>query len=132
MKRLYLLCAALSLAACASITRGTTQNVAINTPNVSGATCTLTSNAIGTRTITTPAVTNLEKGKDAIHVICRKDCYDDGVAIIPSNFEGMTAGNILIGGVIGLGVDAATGAMNQYQNEVSVHMVKANSCKRKS
>jgi len=65
-------------------------------------------------------------------VSCRKDCYEDGVGIIPSNFEGMTAGNLLIGGVIGLGVDAATGAMNQYQNQVSIHMVKAKSCKRSS
>ena len=132
MNRFFILCAAISLTACASITRGTTQDVAIDTPNTSGAVCTLTSNAIGSKTVTTPAIVKLEKGKDAISVSCRKDCYEDGVGLIPSNFEGMTAGNLLIGGVIGLGVDAATGAMNQYQNQLSIHMVKAKSCKRSS
>lgn len=130
MKILYGLIGALILAGCASITKGTTQDVAIDTPNVSGSLCTLTSNAIGTKTITTPAIVKLDKGRDAINVSCKKECYEDGVGIIPSNFEGMTAGNILLGGVIGLGVDAATGAMNQYQNQISIHMVKSNSCKR--
>ena len=126
----YGLIIALILTGCASITKGTTQDVAIDTPNVSGAACTLTSNAIGSKTVTTPAIVKLEKGKDAINVSCRKDCYEDGVGLIPSNFEGMTAGNILFGGVIGLGVDAATGAMNQYQNQISIHMVKSKICKK--
>lgn len=115
---------------CASITKGTTQDVTIDTPNVSGAVCTLTSNAICSKTVTRPAIVKLEKGKDAITVSCRKEYYEDGIGLIPSNFEGMTAGNILIGGIIGLGVDAATGAMNQYQNQISIHMVKAKSCKK--
>jgi len=122
----------LVVAGCASLTKGTTQSVVVNTPNAKGAICTLSSNSIGSRTVTTPAVTVLEKGKDAIQVRCSKECYEDGVGIIPSNFEGMTAGNIILGGIVGLGVDAATGAMNQYPSEISVHMVKSNSCKRSS
>ena len=38
---------AVLLAACATITKGTTQVVAVNTPGVNGASCTLTSPAIG-------------------------------------------------------------------------------------
>ena len=132
MKKLILGSILLALCGCASITRGTTQNVVVNTPNVNGAICTLSSSSIGSRSVTTPAVTNLEKGRDAIQVRCSKECYDDGVGIIPSNFEGMTAGNIILGGVIGLGVDAATGAMNQYPSEISIHMAKSNSCKKKN
>ena len=131
MKKVYLLAGVLLLTGCASITKGTTQNVAIDTPNVAGASCTLTSSAIGTKTVTTPAVVTLEKGREAIKVSCSKQCYEDGAGVIPSNVEGMTAGNILIGGVVGLGIDAASGAMNQYQSQVSIHMIKANSCKRK-
>lgn len=130
MNRIYLIVILFAIHGCASITKGTTQNVVVNTPNVKGAICTLSSNSIGSRVVTTPAITNLEKGKDAIQVRCSKECYDDGVAIIPSNFEGMTAGNILLGGIVGFGIDAATGAMNQYPSEVSIHMAKSNSCKR--
>ena len=32
-----------------------------------------------------------------------------GSSIIPSNTEAMAAGNVIFGGVIGLGVDAASG-----------------------
>jgi hypothetical protein len=39
-----------AVAGCATITRGTNQVVAVNTPGVPGATCTLTSSAIGTQT----------------------------------------------------------------------------------
>ena len=35
----------------------------------------------------------------------------------------MSAGNVLLGGVIGLGVDAASGAMNKYPDIVTVAMV---------
>ena len=132
MNKASVILISLIITGCASITKGTTQSVVVNTPNVSGAICTLSSNSVGSRTVVTPAVTSLEKGKDAIQVRCRKECYEDGVGVIPSNFEGMTAGNILVGGIIGLGVDAATGAMNQYPSEVSIHMAKSNSCKRLS
>ena len=45
----------LGLAGCATITKGTSQSIAILTPGVTGATCTLTSDAMGSRTVTTPA-----------------------------------------------------------------------------
>jgi hypothetical protein len=37
----------------------------------------------------------------------------------------MTAGNVLFGGIIGLGVDAASGAMNTYDPGVEVLMTLA-------
>ena len=41
-----------------------------------------------------------------------------------SEAEAMTAGNILFGGVIGLGVDAATGAMHRYDENITVPLSK--------
>jgi len=32
----------------------------------------------------------------------------------------MTAGNVIFGGIVGLGVDAASGAMNKYDSGVEV------------
>jgi hypothetical protein len=48
--------------------------------------------------------------------------------VISSNMESMTAGNIILGGVIGLGVDAMTGAMNKYTPEIQVIMTPVPGC----
>jgi hypothetical protein len=121
-KGLWLLAAASLLAGCATIVRGTTQAVAVDTPGVQGAACTLTSPAIGTVTVITPGTTTLSKSKESITVRCTKECYFDGSGVISSSFEAMTAGNIILGGVIGLGVDAASGAMNNYTPSIQVLM----------
>ncbi len=120
----------LGVGGCATITRGTTQLVAIDTPGVPGATCTLASEGIGTQTVVTPASIKLEKSRHNIKVVCKKDCYNDGIGVINSSMEGMTAGNIILGGVIGLGVDAATGAMNRYTPQLQVTMVPIPNCRR--
>jgi hypothetical protein len=118
----------LLLAACATLTKGTTQVVAVNTPGVTGATCTLTAPAIGTLKVVTPDTVALPKAADNIAVRCSKECYQDGAGVISSNLEGMAAGNIILGGVVGLGVDAATGAMNKYSPEVQVALVPVPGC----
>ena len=38
----------------------------------------------------------------------------NGTSIIPSGTEAMSAGNVVFGGMIGLGIDAVSGAMNKY------------------
>jgi hypothetical protein len=120
---------AVATGGCATITRGTTQVVAINTPGAPGATCSLTSASIGGQTVVTPAVATLQKGRDNVSVHCTKECHQDGAGIIPSTMEGMAAGNIVLGGVIGLGVDAASGAMNSYAPEVQVMMPPIPGCR---
>jgi hypothetical protein len=116
------------LAGCATIARGTTQTVAINTPGVPGATCTLTSPSIESQTVTTPGVVTIAKGSSAVAVRCSKLCYNDGSTMLASNMDGMTAGNVVAGGVVGLGVDAATGAMNQYAPQADVLMTPDGTC----
>jgi hypothetical protein len=106
------------------------QSVSINAPQ--GAVCTLTSSSIGKRTITAPTTVTLEKGSDNIAVHCKKQCYQDGVGVIQSSIEEMTAGNILIGGVIGLGVDAVSGAINKYEPEVTIVMNPIRGCGAKT
>ena len=121
----------LALCGCATITKGTTQAVALNTPGASGAQCTLNSPAIGTKVVTTPATITLDKSKEAITVLCKKECFQDGGTVIASNTESMTAGNILVGGVVGLGVDAMSGAMNNYNADNQIAMVAIPGCKSK-
>src|SRR5262245_31144350 len=113
-------------AGCATVTRGSTQSVSVVAPQ--GAICTLSSSSIATRTITAPNTVVLEKGSDNVTVLCKKACYRDGTGVIESSVEPMTAGNILIGGVIGLGVDAVSGAINKYEPEVKVAMQPIPGC----
>jgi hypothetical protein len=117
-----------ALAGCATIVHGTTQTVAINTPGVPGAICTLTSNSVGTQTVTTPGVVTLSKGSSSVAVRCSKECYNDGAGVLASNLDGVAAGNIVFGGVIGGGVDAATGALNQYAPQADIVMTPNGSC----
>ena len=121
-----------TLIGCATITKGTTQAVAVNTPGVTGAQCTLTPSAVGSKVVSTPATITLEKGSDNVSVLCKKECYQDAAGVISSNTEAMAAGNIIAGGVIGLGIDAASGAMNKYNTENQFAMVPIQGCKPRS
>ena len=84
--------------------------------------CTLSSPAVGTRAVQTPGTIVLPKSKHDVAVSCVKQCYTTGVGVLASETEIMTAGNVLFGGVIGLGIDAASGAMNKYQPGVEIAM----------
>lgn len=129
LKMLVLLSIAVISGGCATITKGTTQAVTLDTPGAPGAECTLVSDGIGTKIVRTPATLTLDKSQSSISVTCKKPCFQDGVGIIASNTETMTAGNLLLGGVIGLGVDAASGAMNKYNANNQIAMVPIPGCK---
>ena len=129
MKKLAVLALALALVGCATITKGTTQTIAVDTPGVPGATCTIqTPN--GPRGVVTPGNVALDKQSSALPISCTKECYVTGSSMIPSNTESMAAGNVLLGGVIGLGVDAASGAMNKYPDMFTVAMMPDPACNR--
>jgi hypothetical protein len=118
-------------AGCSTITTGTTQPVAISTPGAEGAECALDSPEIGTVHVITPAQVVLSKSQHSVRVSCRKECYTDGQGLINSHFEEMTAGNILVGGVVGVAVDASSGAMNKYDPSVQIEMHRVKGCRAK-
>jgi hypothetical protein len=134
--KLTQLAAVLSLGAlafttgCATIMEGSDQAINVNTVNCEEygmVVCTL-SNKDGASTISVPATANVEKTKGALTVSCESKERDDrgpkatGRKVIDSQYEAMNAGNILAGGIIGMGVDAATGAMWKYPSTVVVPM----------
>jgi hypothetical protein len=119
---------ALVLVACATITRGTTQVVAVDTPGVPGTSCTIQAQN-GPQVVTTPGSVTLSRGSSPLPIQCTKECYLLGSSIIPSNTETMAAGNVIFGGIIGLGVDAASGAMNKYPDVVTVAMTPDPACR---
>lgn len=116
---------AVQLGACATVLEGTSQAVTINTGAVADVDCSLTSPAFGSRSMKAPGVVTLEKSKHNVQVACKKEGYHDGQAVITSHFAAAAAGNILFGLsgiVIGGIVDAASGAGNKYDAQVTVVM----------
>lgn len=100
-----------SLPACATITRGTTQEFVIESspPGARAA----TSNGFSCEA--TPCTFRMPR-KDAFTVTISHDGYAEQTHSIESKMSGgggaALAGNILVGGLIGAGVDATSGALN--------------------
>lgn len=117
--------AATTLSGCASIVSGTTQVVSVETLSpegkVDGAKCKL-ENDKGVFYVTTPGTVTVRRAYGDLNVTCDKQGVPSGVAKIKSTTKGMVAGNILFGGVIGAGVDMASGAAYDYPPMFSVMM----------
>ncbi len=114
--------AALIVANCSTIVEGTDQSVSVIT-EPTGARCELERKGTVVAIVNpTPGTAQVDKSKDNIAVECQKDGYQRTVAPLLSKFQGMTFGNILFGGLIGLAVDASSGAMNEYPPSITLHL----------
>ncbi len=108
---------------CATILAGKSQTVTVNT-NPPGARCELIreGRVIGT-VENTPGAITLVKSKHDIDVLCRKDGFGESKGFADSGIEGATFGNIVLGGLIGWGIDSAVGADNKYPELLNVNLV---------
>lgn len=113
------------LTGCASIVSGTSQIVSVETLHqtgqVAGATCKL-ENDKGVYYVTTPGTVTVRRAYGDMNVKCEKPGIEPGLATIKSSTKAMFAGNIIFGGVIGAGVDAASGAAYDYPTLFQVMM----------
>lgn len=116
------------LTGCASIVSGTSQIVSVETMQatgqVAGATCKL-ENDKGVYYVTTPGTVTVRRAYGDMNVKCEKPGIEPGLATIKSSTKAMFAGNIIFGGVIGAGVDAASGAAYDYPTLFQVMMGQA-------
>jgi predicted small secreted protein len=112
--------AGLSLAGCATMVTGTSEDIAVLTPPVPGATCVL-SNAEGSWTVVTPTVAHVQRGHEPLQVDCSSPGYADAHATIPAQFENWTIGDAATAG-LGVAVDAYTGAISQYPHSIQLPM----------
>jgi len=93
------------------VTRGTTENISIaSTP--AGATAEISGLEIPTACVT-PCVVQAKRNADIV-VTINKEGYEPQIIPLTKEIPGTGAagfaGNVLLGGVVGMGVDAATGA----------------------
>ncbi|MEN0040946.1 MAG: translation initiation factor 2 [Pseudomonadota bacterium] len=115
---------ALILTGCASIARGTTEAVVIN---YSPANAKVTT-SLGD-TCTSSPCTLIVKRKDKFTVTATAPGYEPQTVPVLTKVQGGgaagLAGNVVVGGVIGVGVDAATGAaLDHYPNPVNITLQK--------
>ena len=112
------------LPACATIVEGTSDNVTLST-NPAGATCTIDRNGERVGAVaTTPGSVRVGKSRHDLTVACTREGYQPATTTASSSFTGTTFGNILAGGLVGVAVDAASGANNRYPSEVKVDLVE--------
>lgn len=113
------------LEGCATIVEGNDQSILVNTMRCEqhGNPRCIVKNRDNAVVVTAPGSALIEKGASALVVTCVSDNkLAKGSTTVKSRYEAMNLGNILIGGIIGLGVDALSGAMWTYPNEVAVNM----------
>jgi hypothetical protein len=91
------------LSGCATIVHGRTQQVLVSTNPPEAFV------SDGTNTLQTPATLELKRDKDYLLTIS-KPGYATETVQITHVLNAMVAGNILVGGLIGWGVDAVSGA----------------------
>lgn len=111
------------LTGCATITTGSNQNIAVTT-DPDGADCSFSRNdQFIARVNPTPGSMSVSKSGSSLSLSCKREGYHDIVETIGSEFQAVTLGNILIGGIVGIAVDAASGAINKYPESISVKLV---------
>lgn len=117
--------ALLAVAACASVADGVSQNITVTT-DPDGAKCDLVREGKSIGIVNpTPGTINVDKDADDITITCERDAYLATDTTITSKFTGATFGNIILGGGIGILIDAASGANNRYPERVDVIMTPA-------
>ena len=116
-----------NLSGCASIVSGTSQSLFVDTPTVNGAKCQLTDSKSGTWFLeSSPGSVTVAKGNGPMNIVCKKEEYKTGTVVLEEGIAGAVLGNIILGGGIGIFVDAATGAAQKYPDKATVWMEPLN------
>ena len=119
LKYVAVAAAAMSLCACATVTKGTEDTVTFeSTPSGAAVSFNEVTGRINQSGCTTPCTIELNR-KYTYSVEFEKEGYETWVQLLEPKLSGDgtagMAGNILLGGVIGAAVDASTGAMNDLR-----------------
>jgi len=123
MRKFMPVLAAALLCGCATVVSGTQQSVFVETPFVEGAECTLRDSKSGSWYLPgTPGSATVTKGDGPLNIVCKKKGYTTGTVSVDDEFAGATLGNIILGGGIGVFVDAASGAAQKYPDKIIVWM----------
>jgi hypothetical protein len=116
---------ALASTACATIVNGRSQDLYVET-QPDAASCKIDRQGATVGVVNpTPGKTSIPRHKDNIVVSCALDGYETSNEILASNFSGVTFGNLLLGGFVGVVIDASSGANNKYPEKITVILTPA-------
>jgi len=110
---------------CASIVGGTNQSVSVNTGKVDGASCAIKNDKGVWYIPQTPGSTVIHRSYGDLKVDCKKKNLLTGRKTVASSTKPLVFGNVLFGGLIGVGVDVLDGAAYDYPNDISIPMQKS-------
>ena len=124
MKKLFrlpvLMLALATLSACATVTSGTDHTLLVES-DPAGAACMLRRDGANIGAVNpTPSAIRISKSRHDITVNCEKAEHEPTSRTVAAGFQAMTLGNVLIGGVVGLAADLASGAAITYPESVKV------------
>ena len=109
----------LVVAGCATIISGRMQNLPV-TSNPSGAIVTMK----GTKQ-QTPCTLVLDRRESVYELIVEKEGYEPVTVVLKKGINGWVFGNIILGGIIGIVIDIATGSASAFKpSEVEVNFVQ--------
>jgi hypothetical protein len=112
-----------TLPGCATITEGTSQTITIDT-TPPGALCNVDREGEHIGTITAaPGTVKVERSKKDLKIVCEAPGYASAEDIESPTFNSSTMGNVILGGVIGLAVDAASGANHKYTTNIHLDLM---------
>lgn len=112
----------LLLSGCASFLHGNMQQVQVTVlckDRVVPAAC-AAQNAKGVWHFRTPASIQVHKDMSALQIACKAQFYPEITASVPSQLNLSMAGNWLVGGLVGAGVDVYRGAGFAYNPDVRI------------
>ena len=110
----------LVLTGCATIVDGRPDNISMMTSNGRPAKVQIISNS-GVQTVELASVVTVPKScKDITVQVVEDNKHEQSMYVVSSGVNGWILGNILLGGFIGLGIDAITGAMCTYPSNVFI------------
>jgi hypothetical protein len=118
--RAGLLSALLAMSACATIVEGTGQNINLAT-TPTGASCEVSRDGklLGTVPMT-PGTLRIDKSGKDLTIVCSKDLHAAATSTHSPKFVDTTFGNILLGGLVGVVVDASTGANYTHADKFEI------------
>lgn len=113
------------LQGCATITSGTSHTLAVMS-EPPGAVCQIQRSGEVIAVVNpTPGTARISKSTRDLDVNCTRSGSSPGSAVVNATFQPVTFGNILLGGLVGVAVDAASGAMGVYPANVTVVLAPA-------
>lgn len=116
--RSTLLVLAIMFSGCATIMKDESQPVAFSS-EPDGAVVKFNSVARGK----TPVTIMVKRSMESTLVSIEKTGYKAETFPLEKSLSAMTFGNIIFGGIIGIGVDAATGANTNYTDSIHVNLI---------